>query len=210
MLAIAAAQVDEAWVTTGSETEHASRRRMPTRPVDALRVSGQAIGKSWDPRVVRSAQFHRWLSAVVAPGVLVGLLSACTANESADSVSPSRSTASASSSSADPTSSFTAEREIRGQSARGSLWSLFYHHRVGDPVKSLWRMTGTGTFTVTAIGPDGRRLKPTIGPEAHDSSSWHHPGDEWGVFWVIPAPGRWAFHVKRSGGNIGAVSVDFR
>jgi hypothetical protein len=51
--------------------------------------------------------------------------------------------------------------------------------RVGDQEKIVWRMTGTGLLNLTAIGPDGRHHRLTWGPDAHLSSNWDKPGDEW-------------------------------
>lgn len=118
-------------------------------------------------------------------------------------------------SSASPTGLATAEggnflrnHEVRGEVADGSLWALFYHLQAGEPLKTLWRMTGTGDFAVTATGPDGQTLQPDGAPEPHTSSNWHRPGNEWGVLWTIPEPGRWTFSANVDGRS-GVVVVQF-
>lgn len=103
---------------------------------------------------------------------------------------------------------FLRDHEVRGEVAAGSLWALFYHRRSGQPLKSIWRMTGTGHFAVTATGPGGQTLEPDGLPEPHTSSNWHRPGHEWGVFWTIPEPGRWTFSA-RVDDRAGLVVVEF-
>lgn len=105
---------------------------------------------------------------------------------------------------------FDGQFETRGRMAAGSLWALFYHRRAGDEVKTLWRMTGRGELSLKAVGPGGTTLKPEWGPESHGSTStWRHPGDEWGAGWTIPEPGRWTFHARLPGGRHGTVTVVF-
>ena len=62
---------------------------------------------------------------------------------------------------------------------------------VGDQEKIVWRMTGTGLLTLEAIGPGSRHHRLAWGPDAHESSNWDKPGDEWGAGYVFAAPGCW-------------------
>ncbi len=58
-------------------------------------------------------------------------------------------------------------------------------------------MTGTGLLNLVAIGPDGQHHRLAWGPDAHGSSSWHKPGDEWGAGYVFTAPGCWDLRAIR-------------
>ncbi len=140
--------------------------------------------------------------------VVLGLTStAC----SSDADTPGTTEASAPTAAASPAQNSGAflDNEIRGDIATGSLWALFYHRRSDEPLKTIWRMTGTGDLSVEATGPRGQTIHPDGVPEPHAGSNWDRPGDEWGVFWTIPQPGRWTFHAKRGDGRSGTVTVDF-
>ena len=72
--------------------------------------------------------------------------------------------------------------------------------RVGDQEKIVWRMTGIALpLTLEAIGPDGAHHQPVWGPNAHLSSDWDKPGDEWGAGYVFTAPGCWDLRAIRGG-----------
>jgi hypothetical protein len=91
---------------------------------------------------------------------------------------------------------------VEGTSHGATLWGLlmFPHAlpaRVGDQEKIVWRMTGTGLLTLQAIGPDGRHHQLAWGPDAHQSSNWDKPGDEWGAGYVFTAPGCWDLRAIR-------------
>ncbi len=82
----------------------------------------------------------------------------------------------------------------------GSLWALLfssYPLTRGADVKIVWRMTGEGELAVDARGPEGRRTRPTWGPEEHSGSSWNKPGSEWGSGFVFPARGCWTVTLTR-------------
>ena len=56
-------------------------------------------------------------------------------------------------------------------------------------------MTGTGTFAFHVSDVAGQAIPLVWGPEAHDSSTWKHPGDEVGTGLKFPHSG-W-IHVTR-------------
>jgi hypothetical protein len=90
--------------------------------------------------------------------------------------------------------------EVHGTATPGvSLWALVFERvpvPVGQQVKIVWRMTGSGAFTVA--GRDARGLaRLADGPGRHDSSTWDRPGEEWGTVWVFPRPGCWHLRATR-------------
>ena len=68
---------------------------------------------------------------------------------------------------------------------------------VHSELKIVWRVTGSGSFGIVGIGPDGRVIQPVWGPEEHLGSTWHRPGGEWGTGWKFPDPGCWQLHAWR-------------
>jgi hypothetical protein len=92
--------------------------------------------------------------------------------------------------------------EIQGDAGPASLWALVFHDHpfvVGEQVKIAWHMTGTGPLRLSASNLDtGKVVAPWNGPDAHSSSSWHRPGDEWGSVWVFPSAGCWRITAARS------------
>lgn len=105
-------------------------------------------------------------------------------------------------------SAWVSANEVKGKIDIGSLWALFPGRDAQKEDKTIWRMTGSGPFKVYAVGPGGRTIKPLFSPAYHYGSSWHRPGEEWGVFWKVPNPGTWTFHASR-GGVSGRLSVTF-
>jgi hypothetical protein len=90
--------------------------------------------------------------------------------------------------------SSTGFRQVEGTAQHSSVWGLLDFSgppRVATVEKVVWRMTGSGSFRVTAVGPGGRRLRPTWGPEIHGSSNWDKPGQEWGTGFTFTQPGCW-------------------
>lgn len=70
---------------------------------------------------------------------------------------------------------------------------------VGDELKIVWRMTGSGPLRVAFAAPDGTRHPLTFGPEAHFAgSTYHRPGDEWGTGFRFDARGCWHIHLSRN------------
>jgi hypothetical protein len=81
--------------------------------------------------------------------------------------------------------------EIRGTTNKGQLWvfggfgasvkpptAAAFDGLVSQPqpLKWIWRMTGTGPFKIVAIAPDRTRVNPVWGPDHHLGSNWIHPG----------------------------------
>lgn len=48
----------------------------------------------------------------------------------------------------------------------------------GEEVKIAFRVTGRGEPSIDAVGPGGVVLAPADGPDRHQGSSWHRPGEE--------------------------------
>jgi hypothetical protein len=96
-----------------------------------------------------------------------------------------------------------ADNEIRGTSRDASLWGLAVGPgrvppRVGDELKIVWRMTGTGPLRVTFRAPDGTVRPLVFGPEAHSASTFDRPGDEWGSGFRFSTAGCWHIHFARA------------
>jgi hypothetical protein len=92
--------------------------------------------------------------------------------------------------------------QVQGTGHGAQLWGLlmFAHvgaARVSDQEKIVWRMTGSGPLTLTAVSPGGVRHRPVWGPEAHGGSNWNKPGQEWGAGYVFTTPGCWDLHAAR-------------
>ena len=90
--------------------------------------------------------------------------------------------------------------ELRAQSASLEVWALLWEPppwEAGREVKVVWRATGSGDFSVVALGPDGQRDAPTVGPTPHTGSNWNRPGDEWGTFFRLEEPGDWVLRAQR-------------
>ena len=92
--------------------------------------------------------------------------------------------------------------EIQGTAMYANLWILLESSTGVPPqarseVKIVWKMTGSGQFTVVASGPRGMRVSPSQGPAAHLGSSWNRVGDEWGTVFTFPVAGCWDLHATR-------------
>jgi hypothetical protein len=94
--------------------------------------------------------------------------------------------------------------EVRGSARGATLWGLVFARvplPVGEEVKIVWRMTGSGPLRVAATLSDGTPAGRTFGPEAHSGSNWKRPGDEWGTGFVFPKAGCWDLHLARASGS---------
>jgi hypothetical protein len=69
--------------------------------------------------------------------------------------------------------------------------------KVGDQIKIVWRITGTGQLSLSSHGPGGRRGTLLFGPELHTSSNFTAPGAEWGSGFQFGAAGCWRIAVRR-------------
>ncbi|WP_460913775.1 hypothetical protein [Plantactinospora veratri] len=100
--------------------------------------------------------------------------------------------------------------EVQGVADAGnSFWGLLFPRggpslRSGLDEKIVWRMTGDGSFSIRATGPDGTTIEPVWGPTGHGGSTWTRPGDEWGTGWNFPTAGCWTVRASRSGGATGS------
>ncbi|WP_166532849.1 hypothetical protein [Blastococcus xanthinilyticus] len=69
--------------------------------------------------------------------------------------------------------------------------------RVGDELKIVWRVTGTGDLSVRPVRPDGTEGELVFGPEPHGGSNFAAPGDEWGTGFVLDQAGCWQLELSR-------------
>jgi hypothetical protein len=93
---------------------------------------------------------------------------------------------------------------VRGSARDATLWGLVFARvplPVGEEVKIVWRMTGSGPLRVAATLSDGTPAGRTFGPEAHSGSNWKRPGQEWGTGFVFPKAGCWDLHLSRASGS---------
>ena len=93
--------------------------------------------------------------------------------------------------------------EVRGTGTNAELWALIESTSGIPPlarteVKIVWRMTGSGDFSIVASGPHSMKVSPSQGPTEHGGSNWNHPGAEWGTVFTFPVPGCWDLHATRS------------
>lgn len=88
--------------------------------------------------------------------------------------------------------------EIQGtMDSDGELWALLFFDtaHANEDLKIVWRITGTGSaFAAEAQLEDGTSIAPIWGPALHGSSTWDHPGKEWGTGFNFPEPGCWTLH----------------
>jgi len=87
-------------------------------------------------------------------------------------------------------------------SATGSVWVWIESAarptaRVDSLVKVVWRITGSGAPHAALSDPRGRASKLTFGPEAHRTSTFRHPGTEYGTGFTPTEPGCWRLTMRR-------------
>jgi len=97
-----------------------------------------------------------------------------------------------------------AQAEVFGTAVGAQLWALGATTPDGDSAaldgviggqkKIVFRMTSGVPNNFYAIGPDGSRVPPVWGPDAHAGSNWNRPGSEWGAGFVFTQPGCWQIH----------------
>lgn len=92
------------------------------------------------------------------------------------------------------------DHALRADAKGGEVWALPigpFPAQSGELLKIVWRVTGSGDPSVTAVAPDGSSHPPVNGPIAHASSNFDRPGEEWGTFFEFPEPGCWRLFVRR-------------
>jgi hypothetical protein len=101
--------------------------------------------------------------------------------------------------------------EIQGtMESDGEMWALLFFDQAHPKVdeKIVWRITGTGyDFSAWAQSESGASISPIWGPDYHDSSTWNHPGEEWGTGFNFPEPGCWKITVRR-GATTGEIRLE--
>jgi hypothetical protein len=101
--------------------------------------------------------------------------------------------------------------EVEGTSNNAELWALIFWRFsslppvTGEDIKIVWRMTGSGNFSVEAVHEEGELAELTFGPDHHTESNWQRPGEEWGTGFIFPKAGCWDLHARREGGKSGHV-----
>ncbi len=98
--------------------------------------------------------------------------------------------------------------EMRGEGAEA--WALLWETppwEVGQDVKVVWKMGGSGDFEVHAVGPDGEIVGPTSGPTGPRNSNWDRTGQEWGTFFNLPSEGCWQLEDRRTDA-VSTVTID--
>ena len=99
--------------------------------------------------------------------------------------------------------------EVAGEGDGAEMWALLWEEPpwgVNHDVKVVWRMAGSGEFTVQALGPRGESVAPTQGPTPHAGSNWDRPGEEWGTFFSLPDDGCWVLEASR-GDDVSTIGV---
>jgi hypothetical protein len=101
--------------------------------------------------------------------------------------------------------------EVQGtMKSVGTLWGLYFFDtaRVNQDLKFVWRVSGNGVdMTIQAQNEDGMVIQPVWGPDYHGSSTWQHPGLEWGTGFNFPEPGCWTITIGR-GATSGSIHLD--
>ena len=100
--------------------------------------------------------------------------------------------------------------EVRATSTEMETWALLYERppwKAGQEVKVVWRSTGTGEFSVVAVGPQAQEVPPITGPTEHFGSNWNRPGEEWGTFFRLDERGQWLLRV-RHGSSTASLRVE--
>ena len=91
--------------------------------------------------------------------------------------------------------------EVQGTTSGGSLFGLVGAEtpviHMNDEVKIVWNMTGVGDLQATATAPSGISVPLVVGPTPHTSSSYGHPGDEWGTVYWFSQDGCWRLSLQR-------------
>jgi hypothetical protein len=93
--------------------------------------------------------------------------------------------------------------EVEGSSNDVRLWGLIMADgpdnplRVNEQVKIVWRITGAGELRLTSIAPDRGTHPLQWGPDAHLSSTYQRPGEEWGAGYLFTQPSCWQLHAVR-------------
>ena len=90
--------------------------------------------------------------------------------------------------------------EFRGTSNNAQLSGLIFATKssmhVGDDIKLVIRMTGSGPISINATAPDG--TSSTLETTPHTGSTFDRPGDEWDTSITYSQAGCWQIHLART------------
>jgi hypothetical protein len=93
--------------------------------------------------------------------------------------------------------------EVKGTSDHIQMWGLImaqgasYQVHPNEDVKIVWRVTGSGGLQLVTLDPRGRPHPLQWGPDAHGSSTYTRPGEEWGAGYLFTQPGCWTLRAIR-------------
>ena len=95
---------------------------------------------------------------------------------------------------------------MQGIATNATIYGLLFpthvrQVRVGEELKIVWRMTGSGNLSVRYFAPDGREGVLVFGPDYHGGSDYDRPGDEWGTGFLFDTPSCWHIQLQRSVGS---------
>ena len=96
--------------------------------------------------------------------------------------------------------------EVIGPGTGARLWGAIMARRFPlvaspDVVKIVWRMTGRGPLKLSAYDRRGQSVPLAWGPDAHGTSNYARPGDEWGAGYVFRHPGCYRLAAQRTRGS---------
>ncbi len=90
--------------------------------------------------------------------------------------------------------------EVRGSGHGATLYGLImagnFPLRTGEPVKVVWRMTGSGPLRLNVANPHDTAVPLRWGPDPHGGSSYGRPGEEWGAGYLFTTAGCWHLQAK--------------
>jgi len=155
---------------------------------------------------------RRAILAMAALVVLSGPLSACSSSEDEMNPTPSPSAASElgplGAPGCDPPSPLMGN-EAQGTPTGGvtSAFGLFQGadpeslRADSSPIKLVVRLDGEGDLRAILRSHTGDERALDWGPEAHVSSNYVRPGDEWGTGFSFETPGCWELLLERDNGS---------
>lgn len=155
------------------------------------------------------------IAAALCFVLLASSISACTGRTHTPNASDTRSGVTRPSDShtldntgCDPASPITTTSvgpEVQGSGHDATLYGLIMTAtpmpvHVGEAVKIVWRMTGSGPLRLSTTSPQGNAVALQWGPEGHGGSNYDRPGDEWGAGYLFSSTGCWHLQARRTEG----------
>jgi hypothetical protein len=96
--------------------------------------------------------------------------------------------------------------EVIGRGTGARLWGAIMAPRFplvasSDVVKIVWRMTGRGPLKLFAYDARGQSVPLAWGPDAHGTSNYARPGNEWGAGYRFRHSGCYRLAAQRTQGS---------